>query len=264
MWCVGVGELMIFNALLLCLCVNVSLCHSIYLHGCLLYCLFVLFECTCLCLPGLSLVSLYLCSLCVSLCAPLLPPWPLSTPSLCFHMPQLSDGQDGQPLREEKEAVPLNPPESRKGRFQVGDALLFPLKIFWNISSHRTPSFFTYRWRRWPLHPNLPLPRSPPQARGVATGKWGASQWRRPRPGKRRRRPTAPLSHPAWSERGGGLGGRRERGRRGRGHQRWATHLGDTATATPRLAAATMRRARWKTKSWGRNCTGSERSETSI
>ncbi|KAG7283816.1 hypothetical protein CRUP_034003 [Coryphaenoides rupestris] len=44
-----------------------------------------------------------------------------------FKKPRVQqDGQDGQPLGEEKEAVPLNPPESRKGRFKVTPVALPP------------------------------------------------------------------------------------------------------------------------------------------
>lgn len=58
----------------------------------------------------------------ISLCFCL---WVLVCPFLFFIPLFLSDGRSSsQTLKEEKEAPPLNPPHSRKGRFQVGVMLL--------------------------------------------------------------------------------------------------------------------------------------------
>lgn len=82
---------------------------------CIFLCLLLLFVCVCVIMYVL-LFHVYSCVLV----------FPFFFLFVLFFIPvSLSDGHSSsQALRDEKEAAPLDPPQSRKGRFQV-DAQVF-------------------------------------------------------------------------------------------------------------------------------------------
>lgn len=150
----------IFNTVTLCSC-PMSICvHLVFLS-----CTFS--RVCCFCVSTLSFMyHLYPC---------------LRVFPILFFIPiSLSDGRSSsQALKEEKEAPPLNPPQSRRGRFQVGAvALILSLPLIslnfqGNVDKQlMCPTSYAIRW----LQCHSPLPRRMRHQAIVAlTGKWDGS-----------------------------------------------------------------------------------------
>lgn len=101
----------IFNTVPLCSCPMSIRVHLYVFLSCTFFCV------CCVCLPRHLCAPYTRVSVFLSL-GPCLP-------FLFFIHISLSDGRSSShALREEKEAPPLNPPQSRKGRFQVGAVAL--------------------------------------------------------------------------------------------------------------------------------------------
>lgn len=109
---------MIFLTLCLCVrapCVCLSVCLSLRVLLYVFLCLFAFFYVCCIYVSASS----FTCSLYFCLCVPV--SGSLSSLLFGFIPLSLSDGLSGSQALKEEDVPSLNPPQLRKGRFQVGE-----------------------------------------------------------------------------------------------------------------------------------------------